>query len=63
MVGMHIMTMVNIVMIELNVVGVALGSVFKSKLLAILDVVLKLAVVHDESFWFICHVLFVLAVG
>ena len=48
--GMYIVVMVNIVMVELNVVGVALGPIFESELLTVLDVVFKSAVVHNEPF-------------
>ena len=61
--GMHVVAVVDIVMVELDVVRVALGPILKGEFLAILDVVFKAAIVHDEPFWFVSYLSFVLAVG
>ena len=63
MTGMNIVAMVNIVMVEPNVMRVALCPVFQSEFITVLDMIFELMVVHDEPFGFISHMLFVLAVG
>ena len=62
-VGMHIVMVIDIVMVESDVVGVALPSILKGEFLAILDMVFTAAVVHNKPLQFVGYTLFVLAVG
>lgn len=57
------MVVIDVVMVELNVVGVGLSAILQGELLAILDMVFKSAVVHDEPWWFVGHTLFVFLIG
>ena len=50
-------------MVEPNVVGVGLSAVLQGELLAVLDMVFKSVVVHDEPWWFVGHTLFVFLIG
>lgn len=61
--GMHIVMVINIVMVESDVMGVTLSSIFEGEFLAILGVVFEAAIIHDEPFWFISHALFMLAIS
>ena len=59
----HVVAMVDIVMVKLDVMRVALGSILEGEFITILDVIFKMAVVHDEPFRFVSYLLLVLAVG
>ena len=62
-VSMDVMMVVDIVVVELDVVGVGLGSILESELLAIFDMVLKLVVVHSESCQFVGYTLLMFLIG
>ena len=52
-VGVYVVMMVDVVVVEPNVMGVALGSVLEGEFITVFNMILEPAVVHDESFWFV----------
>ena len=60
---MYVVVVVDIVMVEPDVVGVALCPILKCKFVAIFDVVLKATIVHGEPLWLVCYTSFMLTVS
>lgn len=61
--GMYIMAVVDIVVVEPDVMRVGLSAILKGELFAILDMVFKLAIVHDEPGRFVGYPLLMFLVG